>query len=283
MTHETDTLDQLDDSEAPTVETLGSRGRLWFSGGVPTFKPWTGRTEMELSKLLHKSASKLEGGRVARKISLTLANMIVEIDGQEFHRETTAGRFEEVMPLTEREAFIRNMWETDVLTAFFLYRNAARGDSTCKLPLLSPYDPEGKRTVMWIADLNDLPFEGSPSIEASQVVHEFSRPVPMRGKMVERVILGPHRWAVSEDLRFESKPYEAQLRLLAGSIHGAHGFNPNTQFVMEDLYDIPGTELAGMGRALKHSGLDLSIEAYDDVADKTFQSTVPWLHPDFLV
>lgn len=273
----------MSDTELDTIETLpqptiGTRGELWFAGGRPRFKAWTGRTEMELSKLLHKSAGKLEGGRIARKISLILAHMAIEIAGATFHSDD--GR--ELMSLQEREMFLRNMWETDVLTAFFMYRNDSKGDSMCKLPLLSPYDPMGTRTVEWVADLNDLPFEGEPSIEASRVRHDFKKPITLRGKQVDHVILGPHKWHVAEDMRFQSKPYEAELRLLAGSIHFVPGLPADTALTMEDLFDVPGVELTAMAKSLKHSGLDLSIEAYDKVADKEFQTTVPWLHPDFL-
>lgn len=268
------------------VITLGARNCLWFADEKSVeFKPWNGREELALSKAIHNGRSKLEGGRVGRKITLTLQQMCTKLAGKTFWELDAKGNYVEACTQVERENHIRSMWETDVLVAYLLLRIDALDDPLVSLDLPSPYSTDGKRDCNWKGDITALPFEGSDDIDTARWEYTLRRPMKMRGKDVTKLVIGPLRWGTADGLKFQTHPYEAKMRGIAGSIHSAPEVTsaPGVVFTMEDLQGMRKSDIEALVREIdrRHNGLNLEIEVYDTVAEESFDTSLPWVHPDF--
>ena len=260
-------------------QTLGSRNSLWFADDKTVeFKPWTGREELALSKFLHKNRSKLEGGKIGRHISLKLSFMCTRIAGKEFWREDDQGNWVEVTKQVDRESHIRGMWEADVIVAYLLLRNDALEDSMSPtLPILSPHDIDRKRECDWVGDLDTIPFCGTDSIEDHSWTYKLRRPLKIRGKEYSELPMQPLKWATAESVRLETAPYEVGMRAIAGSVQ----ISPMLRMDELNRMRKPDIECLAQGIDDHPSGLNLEIEVYDPIAEKTFESSLPWLSPGF--
>lgn len=278
---------EQDQKDSEEVLTLGDHRQLWFGGKDGKkdiqFRPWKGRQEAELSKILYKARDQLKGGRVCKRVSYILQYMCLEIGGHKFWEPTDNGDYRELMSQAERELVIRNMWETDVLIAYFLLRMDCL-DSIVSISMPSQFDPTGKREVTWTGDISQLPFMGSSNIEDCKWEYQLIESAKVRGKQVRNVEMGPLRWATVEDLKVLN-PGPATMKSIAGSIHRVpEAFDTyDVTYAVSDLYDFSKKDLSAIPKEMdqNHHGLDLAIEVFDPEEDKSFETSVPWTHPDF--
>jgi hypothetical protein len=274
------------ESEAPKLETLGSRAGLWFAQDRSIeFKNWDAREEIALSKLMHDSRGAMEGGRVGHKITLTLSQMCTSISGTKFWDQQANGTYKEALSKVERDQFIRRMWETDVLAAYLLLKMDALNDPIASIPLLSPFDPDKKRTIPWKGDLSQLDFKGSDSVEVCQWDYVLRKPFMIRGKRVTQFKMGPLRWQTADSLQFEAKDFEAKMRTILGSIHSIPEVSESEgrAYILADINGLakPDIEAIADGIEKHHSGLDMEIEVLDPIVDRSYKTSIPWAHPDF--
>ena len=287
MTNPTDIESSTASVPSTSNPTLGERMSLWFGlAGDRTvkFKSWDAIEETALSRALYEGRGKMEGGRVGKKISITLSHMCTELAGAKFWEETDDG-YKQVMNELEREAHIRRMWETDVLIAYFLLRIDALGDPFVKLQVPSPFDPLGKRLVIWKGDISGAEMFGSENVEDAFWDYELRRPFKIRGKIASKFCMGPLRWATADSLQFQTKPYEAKLRGILGSIQLIPdvSMSASTSYTLADLGRLHKTDIEAITAEIesRQHGMDLEIECYDPEAEQTFKTALPWIHPDF--
>lgn len=278
---------QVTDTEIKN--TIATNGGLWMAESKTVrFRPWDGEAEEQLAQVLHDARSKLEGGRVGKRASLILAHMCAEINGKVFWEQSTQdGSWRAAMPLPEREMVISQMWHTDVLTAFIMLKIDTAMDPNVRFPIHSPYDLDGERTVDWEGDLSQLPFVGSQLISDQLWELELRKPFMMRGKLISKMTMGPMRWAVTEQLELLN-PGAANLKTIAASIWEIPEIAPNAEhkrlsYTVADLKRMHKTDISSAVNGLDehHNGLDSSIEVFDPIARKSFQSSVPWIRADF--
>lgn len=264
--------------------TLGEHLGLWLAKEKTVqFRPWKGRQTRELAEILHRNRAKMEGQRFCKRVSIILSYMCTEIGGAKFFEPTDKpGEFKELMSEQERFMHIRQMWHVDVLAAYFLLR-IATVDEFLELPFLSPYDPDGKRTVLWKGDLSQLPFIGEQGLDKNTYEFHLKNTAIVRGKEVNKLIWRPLKWATFEDVKFV-KPGATDLKQIAGALYIIPEISDQPlPWAIEDLDDFSKRDLSALTKAMedKHTGLDFSVEVHDSVAERSFEASIPWMHPDF--
>src|SRR5690606_14095475 len=134
-----------------------------------------------------------------------------------------------------------------------------------------------ERVCNWTGDISTIVFNGSDDIEESRWDYVLRKPMKMRGKTVTKLRMGPLKWGTADGLKFQTHPYEAKLRGIAGSIHSVPEVTsvPGAMFTMEDLQQMRKSDIEGIVAEMnkRHSGLDLEIEVFDDIAEKSFESS----------
>ena len=280
-------------SDTRTIESNGPA--LWMADDTSIrFKPWDTEREEELAELFHRERKTLEGGRVGKRASLILQHMCASIAGHVFWKETPEGGWVEEMTQASREAVMSNLWQTDVLTAMVLLRNDALMDSIAEFPVVDPRDATGKTLIDWRGDLGTLPFNGPTDWESQLWTFEPKRPFMMRGKKVDKIVMGPLRWGSTEKLRvLDMSEGIEDLNALADSIWeipAIHRVEPGAARVpyrRADLRRMMKPDLSRLKREYDSNtnGLDMSIEVvqHDAHGRETFSfvSSVPWYRTDF--
>ena len=278
-------LDNSTDENTPKKKvTLGEHAALWLADNKTVkFKPWTGKAERLMSKVLHDGRKSMEGGKVCRRVTLYLQFMCTEIAGKQFWKRDDDGNYKECCSQAEREYHLRSMYQADVLTAYFLMRIAGV-DPEYNCTYVSPLDIDGKRECKWVGNLEDLEFKNDPTDDL-EFEYEFKSPVRIRGKECSKVILGPAPWALAEDLKILN-PGAVNLKLIAASIVCVPDISTERgiPFDETDLDEVPKRELNELEDIIgkKHKGLDMEVEVWDPEAEEFFQSSINWMDPDFL-
>lgn len=292
------TTEMNEEIDGAPVVTIADLGQLWMGHpetGRKTleFKDWDVEQEEQLAELLQDAQEKFEGGRVGRRASYILQHLAVEIGGVRLWEEK-GDSWEPLMPLPQRLAAISGLWTVDVLTAYILLRIHAGEDPNVKFPIPDPFDRKGERTVDWEGDLSKLPFTGSPKVEDQLWEYALKHPTKINGKTATRFVMGPTRWAVTEQLEvLNHHQRRMNLDQLAGSIweipdvlpnrvdQGGHVSRTNyTRKMLRKLKKVDANALVD-GINSHHNGLDASIEVYDHERGRSFESSVPWYRPDF--
>ena len=280
--------DHKDEIAGDSEVTIASNGGLWLADDKSVkFKSWDGEQEEQLAEVLQKNKAKLEGGRVGKRASLILQHMCAEVAGQKFWEEDANGDWHEAIPFEQRELFMSQMWHVDVLTAFMLLKIDVDLDPNVKFPIFTPYDPDGERTVDWEGDLSQLPFKGSQDFEDQLWEFVPRRPFKVRGKTVTKMIMGPMKWGVTERLELLN-PGAVNMKTIAASIWEIPEVAPIVEgrrltYSTNDLKRMHKADISACVNGIneKTDGLDSSIEVYDPVVEKTFESSVPWIRADF--
>lgn len=300
---ETKLHSMIDNPYSPTDEdekpvTIGELNSLWMGHpdtGSKTlrFKDWDVEQEEELSEILQDAGDKFDGGRVGKRASYILQHLAAEIGGVVLWEEK-GDSWESTMPLPQRLATISNLWTVDVLTAYILLRIHAGEDPNVGFPIPDPFDRKGERTVDWRGDLSQLPFDGSPNVEDQLWEYQLKHPTKINGKVATKFVMGPTRWAVTEQLEILNH-HQRRMNLdqLAGSIWEIPDVLPNradgnghvsrTTYTRKSLRKLKKVDVNALvdGINSKHNGPDATIEVFDSEKGRTFESSVPWYRPDF--
>lgn len=282
----------MQDETQETIEpvaTIASNGGLWMADKPAIkFKPWDGEQEEQLAELLHSKRSEIEGGKVGKRASLILQHMCAQIAGNTLWSEQADGSWQAEMPLEKREAILSQMWHVDVLVAFIMLKIETSIDRMVRFPIYSPYDLEGQRTCDWEGDLSQLPFQGSKSISDQIWEYKLKKPFKLRGKLITKLVMGPMKWAVTENLELLN-PGAANLRTLAACIWEVPEFAPigengqRVPYTSNDLKRMHKSDISEITAGIEknYHGLDSSIEVWDPKVKKFFKSSVPWIRADF--
>lgn len=260
-------------------------GLIFADDKTVSFKPWDGEREEENAKVIESNKKKLEGGRFCKYASLILQNMCVSIAGYEFWKpdERNPGSYVEIIKKPERELVISQMWEADVLAAYFMLRNDALCDSSAEFEVLSPFDLDKERVCLWKGDLSEIEIVGAPTIEEALWEYQLKKPFIFRGGEITKLVLGPMKWFSSEQVTLE-KPGALNLKTIAASIHKVpEHFDGNIQVNVHDLKRMSKADIRAIEKQYDshHSGLDMSIRVFDDVKEKWFDASIPWMSTDF--
>jgi hypothetical protein len=176
-----------------------------------SFKEWTGEDDELIDRLRSRGEYKRYRDHHGKTVTLVLAQMLSSFGP---HSAEEWGE----MPIPQRISAIEKAWMTDVLTAWFMLRIDAMGE-TIKPQLTCP---KCGHEWSWPADLSEL------SVQRSQGVPRFTyrlpQPMTIAGKARDLLCIEPPRWRAISNLPvrvMNGGLFGIKRALLTSALYGA--------------------------------------------------------------
>lgn len=167
-------------------------------------RPWRMKEERELGRIRDQN----KDANVAQFVSMVLSAMCTRLGPHDF---------ESMSKPEERQVHVSQMFMGDVFYAYIWLRIQAMGhelglDVTC---------PRCRHSYPFVADLNTVETVVVENEEQARWEYELKAPFEVRGKTVERLMLGPSRWNGLEMMSGNSiSTGEAKAGIIRSSIVG---------------------------------------------------------------
>jgi len=239
----------IKDSSGQIVRTLES-------------KEWRMKEERELGA----AVKKIKETEIGKYISTVLSVLCTKVGPYDF----------ESIKMPERSVHISSMWLPDVFFAYLCLRIQSIGN---KLELDVTCDKCGT-SFPFVADLNTVNIRSVENYEDSLWEYKPVKPFVMRGKEVTKIIFGPSRWAMMEQIGMDSVSNFGTMKatMLSSSIHAVEGIEGNFVFTPNDLDDMRKVDIERVTELLDRNSLgpDMSIEDQCANCLQDFRSSITW-------
>ncbi|KKN26420.1 hypothetical protein LCGC14_0874980 [marine sediment metagenome] len=185
----------------------------------------------------------------------------------------------EAMKPEECTVVLSQMWMADVFFAYLLIRVRSLGNL---LPLKLTCPNCGVR-FDHTADLSTVVIRSVGRIEDAQWQYDVRRPFEIRGKKVEKLLMGPPRWSSLAQIPGNVRNFgDLKAGILLGSIYEVAG---QGQMVLIDgeLDDMEKEDIEVLTRAIDDNsvGPDMSIEGECKSCRKDYTIAIEWSNRDF--
>jgi len=187
----------------------------------------------------------------------------------------------EAMKPEEQAVVLSQMWMADVFFIYLLIRRRSLG----RLLPLKLACPHCGVKFDYTTDLDTVEIRSVERVEDAQWEYEVRRPFEIRGKLAERLLMGPGRWSSLAQMPGNPRNFgDLKEGIILGSIREVAGHGPMA-LVGGELDDMEKEDIEVLPREIdEHSvGPDMSVEGVcgSSSCRKDYTVAIEWGNRDF--
>ena len=260
MSNTNDEKETVDNAEASPIitTTLAERGpslpigMLAADGALSRgfdVRRWRMKEERELGRIREELGD--EGSSLASYISSVLGYMCPTLAGRKMDGDAL-----------KSQVFIGQMYMADVFYAYCYLRWKALG---YELPFELTSPNTGKKFA-WSADLRTLKVKAAAKVEDLYWDYTPITPFEVRGKTINKLVMGPQRWNVVEMMGPDTNMGNAKAQIIASSVYSIPECQPGAISLIDtDLDEMEKPDIEAVANKIDSHGLgpEMVLEVLD--------------------